>query len=195
LFNYLLGCLFKLSYSSNENSEFKLNQEKSCFVHNHLPDLNLQSKIIEQTAPEFMIETIKEKKVTPKEMQEKLKEKFDKNYDYQTVLNAQQKIDSTLFGNPTEDAETLRKLILNLKAKFPDFLGEILEDKNTHELKSIFYATSVMKDLAGSFMDLVVIDTTFGTNRFWMKHWTLCGKDKQQSNNYICRRTRSSRNN
>jgi len=36
---------------------------------------------------------------------------------------------------------------------------------------------SVLKDLANYFMDLVVIDITFGTNRFRMKHWTMCGKD------------------
>ena len=39
-----------------------------------------------------MEETLKEKKVTPKEMQEKLKDKFDKDFDYQVIANTQKNL-------------------------------------------------------------------------------------------------------
>ena len=105
-------------------------------------------------------------KVTPKEMQEKLKDKFDQDYNYQTVANIQKKLDLKMYGNPTEDAENLKQLILNLKEGSSDFLGEILKVEKTNELKAIVYATPVMKDLANSFFDVVIIDTTVGTNKF-----------------------------
>ena len=34
-----------------------------------------------------------------------------------------------------------------------------------------------MLELAAKYMDLLVMDTTFGTSRFRMKHWVMCGKN------------------
>ena len=73
----------------------------------------------------------------------------------------------------------MHQLILNLKQKFPDCLGEVLKDEETGKLKAIIYATPTMKSLTRKYMDLLVIDTTFGTNHFRMKHWTMCGKNNE----------------
>lgn len=115
--------------------------------------------------------------MTPSKIKEKLQDKFGIDYDYMAVANVQANIDSQLFGKPTDDAETLKNLLLELKAKFPHFKGEILEDSVSHKLKGLFFATPLMSELAKKFMDLLIIDTTFGTNRFRLKHWTMCGKD------------------
>ena len=56
-------------------------------------------------------------------------------------------------------------------------MGEILQDPISHKLKGLIFATPLMRELANKFMDLLIMDTTFGTNRFRMKHWTMCGKD------------------
>ena len=110
-------------------------------------------------------------------MKEKLEDKFGISFDYQSVANSQRKVETSLFGNPADDAFQMKQLILKLKDKFPDFLGEILQDSESHELKGLIYATPMQKKLAEIYMDLLVMDTTFGTNRFKMKHWTMCGKD------------------
>ena len=78
----------------------------------------------------------------------------------------------------------MRNLIIRLKEKFPNFFGEILKDPTTDELKAVIYATSHMKQLANKYMDLLVMDTMFGTNRFRMKHWAMCGKDVHNQTSY-----------
>lgn len=41
------------------------------------------------------------------------------------------------------------------------------------------------KELADRFVDLIINNTTFNTNRFCMKHWTVCGKNGR-SHPIIC---------
>jgi len=65
---------------------------KNQSFHIHLPDSRAQSKFVGQGVQKFMEETLKEKKVTPKEMQEKLKDKFDKDFDYQVIANTQKNL-------------------------------------------------------------------------------------------------------
>jgi len=108
---------------------------------------------------------------------EELKDKFGEEYEYQTIANIQHSIERDLFGTPTEDAENLRCLVSNLKTKFQDFLGDYKYDEDSKQLTALIYATPKMRSLAEKYMDLLVMDTTFGTNRFRMKHWIMCGKD------------------
>lgn len=107
----------------------------------------------------------------------KIEDKFGQKMDYQSIANVQRNIDEDFFGEPAEDAEVMKDILLNLKNKVPDFLGEILKDEESNKLRAVVFASPRMKELAQYFMDLVVMDTTFGTNRFRMKSITLCGKD------------------
>ena len=174
----ILECPCKIVYKKNETAEkFELNHKASNFTHNHPADPSLVSKCLDAKAKDYMIEEIKKKKMTPAKIQEKLNDKFGIKYIYQAVANASQNIDLQLFGSQTEDAETLKNLILKLKEKVPQFLGEILKEETTNKLKGLIFATPLMKELANKYMDLLIMDTTFGTNRFRMKHWTMCGKD------------------
>jgi len=79
------------------------------------------------------------------ELKEKLETKFGTTFDYQSVE------------------------MLSIQQIY-SFLGEILKDNESNQLKAINYATSQMKMLADKFMDLFMMDTTFGTNCFKMKH-------------------------
>ena len=110
-------------------------------------------------------------------MQEKLKDKFDTNYDYQAISNVLKSVELNLFGDPTSDADTLKNLIIDLRSKDTNFLGEIITDEESNQFRGLVYSTPTMKWLAGKYMDVLVMDTTFGTNRFRMSHWTMCGKD------------------
>ena len=82
----------------------------------------------------------------------------------------------SFFGQPAEDAQNIKEILLQLNQKVPNFLGEILKDESTGKLQALVFSSPLMKELAENFMDLLVIDTTFGTNRFRMKSITLCGK-------------------
>ena len=157
---------------------FKLNDEKSCFSHNHVACSSLKSKHLSAEIQLYLLEESKKKNLKPKELKQKLDSKFNTNFKYRTIANAHYLSSSQLFGNLTDDAESMRNLILSLKTKFPNFLGEILKDNTNNQLKAFIYATSQMKVLAERFMDLLVMDTTFGTNRFRLKHWAMCGKDE-----------------
>jgi len=75
------------------------------------------------------------------------------------------------------DAENLRILLSKLKAKSSDFLGKYISDPITKKLTGLIFSTPTMKDLASKYMDVLLMDTTFNTNRFRMKHWTMVGKD------------------
>jgi len=138
----------------------------------------MKSKHISSEMQIFLFEESKKKNLKPKELKEKVEIKFNTNIDYRTIANAHYLTTSQLFGNNTQDADSMKNLILLLKSKFPDFLGKILKDNINNQLKAIIYATPQMKALAEKFMDLLVMDTTFGTNRFRMKHWTMCGKNE-----------------
>ena len=167
------GCPFKISYKYNEKEKvLTYNEKNSNLASNHQLDDKLKSKQLDQKAKDFMISVAKQKHITTKDMKEKLEDKFGISFDYQSVANSQRKVETSLFGNPADDAFQMKQLILKLKDKFPDFLGEILQDSESHELKGLIYATPMQKKLAEIYMDLLVMDTTFGTNRFKMKHWT-----------------------
>ena len=60
--------------------------------------------------------------------------------------------------------------IIRLKEKFPNFLEKYLKIQQLMSLKQIYICTLHMKQLANKYMDFLVMDITFGTNRFRMKH-------------------------
>lgn len=157
-------------------TNYELNEKFSCFEHNHEKDINLQGKRITEEEKKFTIEGNKKKKLTPGELKEKLEDRFNKKYDYQTVANLQKNVNVGFFGEPTEDAWLLQDRIKRLQERFPNMLVKIKKNSK-NELERLIYAMPSMKNLAEHFFDLVVLDTTFATNRFRMKHLSLCGKD------------------
>jgi len=156
---------------------FILSEKASHFSHNHMPEKNIKKKVVRKSMEEFIKSCSKSKSVKTSEMIVKLEDKFGQKMNYQAIANVQRNIDEDLFGEPAEDAEVMKNILINLKNKLPDFLGEILKDEKTNKLRAMVFASPRMKELAQNFMDLVVMDTTFGTNRFRMKSITLCGKD------------------
>jgi len=126
---------------------------------------------------EFVKNCSKEKCISTSGMLTRIEDKFGVKCDYQATANIQKSISQELFGQPADDAENMKEILMKLKEKYPDFLAEILKDETTNRLKAVVFATPFMKKLAFHFMDLLVLDTTYGTNRFRMKSVTLCGKD------------------
>ena len=136
----------------------------------------MRSKQITEEEKEFTREGTKKKKLTPRELKEKLEDRFDKQYDYMTIANLQRNVNTEFFGEATADAALLQKRIMKLKQKYPNMLAKIKKN-NKNELEGLIYSMPVMKEFAEYFFDLVVLDTTFSTNRFRLKHLSLCGKD------------------
>ena len=157
-------------------SQYEINLKFSCFEHNHCVDDNIQSKQLNEEERKFIHDKIKQKKLTPAELKEKLEDKYGKDYDYRKVANEQRIIGNLYFGDPTEDAALLQSRLIMLKKKFPDMLATIKKN-NKNEFEGLIFAMPSMKNLATHFFDLVILDTTFSTNRFRMKHLSLCGRD------------------
>ena len=70
-------------------------------------------------------------------MVNKIQDKFGMKFQYQAVANIQKRIDEDLFGEPAEDAQIMKELILGLKERIPDFLGEFYKINRLTKLKQL----------------------------------------------------------
>jgi len=59
--------------------------------------------------------------------------------DYQAIQNAQRNKCNEFFRQPTEDAQTLKDTLLQLKISMPNFLAEILKDETTNKFQAIVF--------------------------------------------------------
>jgi len=86
---------------------------------------------------------------------------------YQDSANFLYQIKEESFGDPELDAENLKSLCEDIVLHFPEFC---IEFKTNHQnkLSSLFFATPGMKDQYSHYNNLLILDTTFGTNRFKM---------------------------
>jgi len=71
------------------------------------------------------------------------------------------------FGDPSQDAENLRTLCTEIKKAFPDFFNKI-QSSPKNSLQSLFFSTPAMRTQYQKYKNLLILDTTFGTNRFHM---------------------------
>jgi len=91
--------------------------------------------------------------------------KFDVNLKYSSSANMLYKEEREKFGDPSQDAENLRTLCTEIKKAFPDFFNKI-QSSFKNSLQSLFFSTSAMRTQYQKYKHLVILDTTFGTNRF-----------------------------
>jgi len=114
------------------------------------------------------------KSYTPKDVYEKINFKFDKKFDYTKIRNAYYKVKASLFGTPNNEAHELIKLLESLKnLGFIHFAAKAHpQNKN---LEALVFASEGMISLYRSYKDILILDTTFGLNRFNMPVLTLAG--------------------
>jgi len=100
-------------------------------------------------------------------MQEKIKLKFGFDVDYKYSANMVYKVIKETFGEPTQDAHNLELLCQDIKKNFTEFYFKSQFDKE-NKLQSIFFSTPSMRKQYDKYSNLLIIDTTFKTNRFHM---------------------------
>jgi len=83
-----------------------------------------------------------------------------------------------IYGPPDKDANNLSTLVKSIKENFPLSLCETLTQKlddNTEKLQNFVFSTQNMKSLFQSFHDVVLIDSTYKTNKFRMPLLVIAG--------------------
>jgi len=162
-----LECPFRISFHFDSlKSKFIFNSVKSLHSHNHPEDSKSKYKLQEKEINEFIKDNVVEKNDGPAKIQEKLNLKFPNiQIHYDASANLLYKVKQEAFGEATMDAENLRELCAEISKKFPEFYYK-LEINKDDRLSSIFIATPGMIKQYPKYKNLLIIDTTFGTNRF-----------------------------
>jgi len=81
-----------------------------------------------------------------------------------------------IWGPKTKDAKNLKILSQLIKIQFPENLVEIESDNEGH-LKNFIISTTEMKQAYSRFNDVILIDTTYNTNRYKMPLIVVGGVD------------------
>ena len=81
--------------------------------------------------------------------------------------NLHRKIKQKIWGPNTEDANNLYKLALEIKSQNPTNLVEIKVSQDD-KLEGFLFSSVNMKTLYNKFKDVILIDTTYRTNRYKM---------------------------
>jgi len=86
---------------------------------------------------------------------------------YQDSANLLYKVKEDIFGNPGLDASNLKILCEEISQRFSTFYFKFKGDID-NKFCSLFFATAGMKEEYKHNYNLLILDTTFGTNRFKM---------------------------
>jgi len=120
-----------------------------------------------------MEQLLLEKKYSIKEVEDKVNLKFDCKIKYKIIKNMYYKLVTKLFGKPNNDANNLVELLGSLREKGNVCFSKLLSDEG--HLEALIFATFDMLQFYKIYGDLIILDTTFGLNRFNMPLLTIAG--------------------
>lgn len=159
------GCLFRISFNFDcHKSKFVLNEKKSSLFHNHTSDPSTKAKVKEAEILKFIELEVQKKDNKPSDIKEKLQIKFGFEINYSYSANILYKTKINQFGNPSRDADSLKNLCIEAQKVFPEFFFQWREEEN--KLTALFFSTPLMREQYRSYKNILILDTTFGTNRF-----------------------------
>jgi len=121
-------------------------------------------KLLKSEICQFINKEVQNEDNKPSDIKEKLNLKFTIEVNYASSANLLYKAKLNQFGTASSDANKLRILCEEARKKFPSFFYKFKAPNNI--LKSLFFSTPSMRDQYKSYNNLLIIDTTFGTNRF-----------------------------
>jgi len=99
-------------------------------------------------------------------MKERLEIKFPGlDIDYTNTANTLYKLKNEVFGAAGLDAQNLLELCGELKKEFPDFFYKH-KISSDNRLSALFFSTPAMRSQYQRYKNVLILDTTFGTNRF-----------------------------
>jgi len=164
-----------------------INQKKTFWDHNHELEFLGVTKILIKDINAYVAKEQLKKTHTPAVIREKVlsyvkgKENNDINLPYNFCSNIHYTNKNKIYGLSEEDADNLQNLFLKIKEDMPDSLCKILKkkikrnDEEADQLDSFLLSTENMKNLYDMFNDVILVDTTYKTNRFRMPLMVIAG--------------------
>jgi len=125
-----------------------------------------------------------DKPVEPKELKAEA-EAFLKGKYYESKISIpkhqakyiQQKVRKTIRGNQTKDAQRFLDLALDLKNLDPNMLIKV--DHKDNKFQNFIFSSSNMKLLYKKFNDIILIDSTYKTNKYKLPLLVFAGINEQ----------------
>jgi len=171
----IIGCPFQIAYIWDETEKkYKFNDKKTCFDHNHELSYKGLSKHHTQILQNYMQKQEINTALKPKEMKEKsqaflqgFQNEMDLAIPDRFTFNLHRKVRSLVWGPNTEDANMLLNLAIKLQEKNPHHLTNF-KVSSENKLECFVFSSANMKKLYSNFNDILLIDSTYRTNRYKM---------------------------
>jgi len=171
-----LDCDFRISLIQKDG-KYIIHDLFTKLVHNHELDT---SRLLDSKAKDL----IQQKVNSTSSCGERLKDIIDssrkKEANYTTVYNEIRKFRKIMFGKVGDDAYLLVKILQKLKAHHHfDFR---YQTNDSQEFQSLIFMSAKMKDCYRLFGDVILLDTTFGTNSFKLSCMVMMGMNEEGKN-------------
>ena len=129
-------------------------------------------KLYEKEIKVYIKENIHENNDKPALLRDKLNLKFPTlSIDHADSVNLLYKVKQDVFGDPSKDAQNLLELCKEAQLQFPNFYYQSnVSPPPESRFSSIFISKPTMRTEYQKYKNLLMIDTTFGTNRFKLLH-------------------------
>lgn len=165
---------------SNEK-DYKLNFEGSRFIHNHPLNYKGLCKAQKKDVLGYMESTEFKDKSKLKTITQKseayLQGKTD-NTDVKIPMAQSaylvRKAKEKVWGPVERDAQTLKELTEQLKSAFGDCLAEV-DSNEENNLRNFVFSSPSMKALYKRFKDIILIDSTYRTNKYRLPLYVIGG--------------------
>lgn len=148
--------------------KYLFNKEISSPIHNHEQKGKLNHKLHEREIADFIKDNVHQNNDKPALLRTKLNLKFPSlSIDYAYSANLLYRIKQEMFGDPSKDAQNLVGLCREAEIQFPNFYFKSKTNPlPENRFSGIFISTPTMRTEYKKYNNLLIIDTTFGTNRF-----------------------------
>lgn len=178
----MIDCKFRISYKIDKASGcYDFNETKANFQHSHPLDYKGLSKRKKMESLEYMAQSELQSKSRLKDITQKTQAFIQgQANDHLIELQKQQtaylvkKTKEKIWGLPQKDAENLNKLMEQIKNQFPDGLIKMQVDE-LGQLRNFIFSSSNMKNQYLKFKDIILMDSTYRTNKYKLPLYVIAG--------------------
>lgn len=188
-----IGCSFRISFKWNDAKNiFEINTKKVSWVHNHPLTYQGVNKTTYNEFKTFITQEHFKKTHTPAQTRDKIaayfsgkEQKNEFTLPYQLCSYIHYYTKANMFGPSELDAKNLQSLFELVKEKLPNSLCKIseklrfVEDQPINQLENFVFSSENMRYLYMLFHDMVLIDSTYRTNKFNMPLLIIAGINEE----------------
>ena len=121
-------------------------------------------KFLDEKALQHIKDSLLKKSYSISELRDRINLKFDINIEYDAIKNVYYKIKLQHFGKPNQEAQKLFELLELLKDK--NFIKFAYLKGPQYNLRAFIFTTNLMISHYENYYDMIMLDTTFGMNRY-----------------------------